>query len=244
MKFLNAASVKLLAVAAIVAVATPAWAATVSPTKSNGDFIPGSGIPADNFTANTAGTGETVAAKGRLRDTGQALSQVGNIYYVPTGLAADNTNPAWSVDWQFTPAAGSSTGDYWIESFVDFDPAVGATDFLQLGPTQVSPASGGYASNPGGGAWSDDTIPFVLADSFHLGFPIWTLLGKSFDPNVPGEYQFVLNAYANNGGIPGAQLASTSILVRSGGIPEPATIGMAGVAAIAGLAVRRKARRA
>lgn len=237
-------SLKLLVAAAIVAAAAPAWAATVSPTKNNGDFIPGSGIPADNFTAASSGTGETVAAKGRLRDTGQALSQVGNIYYVPTGLAADNTNPAWSVDWQFTPAAGSSTGDYWIESFVDFDPAVGVTDFVHLGPTQVSPISGGYAANPGGGAWSDDTIPFVLADSLHLDFPIWTLLGKSFDPNVPGEYEFALNVYADNGGAVGGLLASTSVLVRSGGIPEPATLGMAGLAAVAGLAVRRRRREA
>jgi len=124
----------MVAAAAVVLAAGPAWAVlgTVNPTKSNGNFIAGSGIPANNFEINTAGTGESVALKARLRNGGQALKIVGTTYFVPTGLAAGG-DPAWMFDWQFTPPDNVlvENTDYTMTLEVDFDPGPG-TDFAVL----------------------------------------------------------------------------------------------------------------
>ena len=241
---LAAAAVALLLVA-------PATAALVSPTKSNGTFISGSGIPADNFTSVTANTGDTVALKGRLRDTGQALSQSGNTYYVPTGLAADNVNPAWSFDYQFTPEDGAddpnffSLTDYWLTLEVDFDPTPGSASFKTVaGP--VSGLAANFYSNPGSGVWSNDVTPWVVSDSANLGFASWAFappIGPTgYDPNVIGEYEIRLTvsqlAYAGFIPVRGADIASTNILVQT--VPEPATAAMAGVAVVGLLATRHR----
>lgn len=241
----------LFAFAAIALLAAPAAAALVSPTKSNGTFIPGSGIPADNFTSVTANTGDTVALKGRLRDTGQALSQSGNVYYAPTGLAADNVNPAWSFDYQFTPENSAadpnifSLTDYWLTLEVDFDPTPGSANFKTVaGP--VSGLAPNFYSNPGSGAWSNDVTPWVVSDSANLGFASWAFappIGPTgYDPDVIGEYEIRLTvselAYAGLIPVRGADIASTSILVQT--VPEPATAAMVGVAMMGLFAVRRR----
>jgi MYXO-CTERM domain-containing protein len=241
----------LAAVAVALLLAAPTTAALVSPTKSNGTFIAGSGIPADNFTSVTANTGDTVALKGRLRDTGQALSQSGNTYYVPTGLAADNANPAWSFDYQFTPEDGAadpnffSLTDYWLTLEVDFDPTPGSASFKSVaGP--VSSLAPNFYSNPGSGAWSNDVTPWVVSDSANLGFASWFLappIGPTgYDPDVVGEYEIRLTVseLAFFGLIPvrGADIAATNIFVQT--VPEPATAAMAGVAMLGLLAARRR----
>ena len=243
----------LIAVAAIALLAAPASAALVSPSKANGTFIAGSGIPGDNFTVAAAGSGDSVALKGRQRDTGQALSQTGNIYYVPTGLAADNTNPAWSVDYQLSPQDSAATPSlfspsaYWLTLEVDFDPAYGATDF-KTASGRVGVLTTGYAANPGSGAWSNDSTPWVVSESTNLGFNFWNLLPPvgptGYDPNVPGEYEIRLTVSEVVGsGLSasrGADIASTDIVVRA--IPEPASAGLAGLAALGLFVVRRRQR--
>lgn len=240
----------LVAAATALLLAAPASAAIVSPTKANGDFIAGTGIPADNFTVASAG-GDAVALKGRQRDTGQALSQSGNIYYVATGLAADNVNPAWSIDFQFTPEDGAALPnfftltDYWLTLEVDFDPAYGSASFKTVS-LPVSGASPNFFLNPGSGAWSNDSTPWVVSDSTNLGFASWALASPigptGYDPNVTGEYEvrLTVSELAYQGFIPvrGADIASTDILVRA--VPEPTSLALMGMATVAGLAVRRR----
>jgi hypothetical protein len=244
----------LVAAAAALLLAAPVTAATVSPTKANGDFIAGTGIPADNFTIATSAGGEAVALKGRLRDTGQPLSQSGNIYYVPTGLAANNVSPAWSVDYQFTPRDTATTpptvgtSDYWLTLDVDFDPAYGSATFKTLSGI-VTTLTGGYQANPGSGAWSNNTTPYVVSESTHLGFNFWNFVPSfappAFNPNLPGEYEIRLTVseIVRGGLIPlrGADIAGTDILVRA--VPEPTSLGLAGIAVAVGAIIRRRVRR-
>lgn len=195
----------------------------VGPSKSNGDFIPGTGIPGDNFVSDTAGTGEQVFLKARSRDTGQALSQVGNRYYVEAGLASNNSSPWWSFDFQFSPGeTGQNPEDYTLDLWVDFDPGVGATDFVMLsapvGDADADPSNSwddgdGWHLNPGGAAWSTDNVPWVAANSWHLGFGFW---GKSYDPNATGEYELRLTV-SDAGGV----VASTTAFANV--VPEPSS---------------------
>ena len=240
----------LLAAAATLLLAAPASAAIVSPTKANGDFIAGTGIPADNFTVAAVG-GDAVALKGRQRDTGQALAQSGNTYYVATGLAADNVNPAWSIDFQFTPEDGAALPnfftltDYWLTLEVDFDPAYGSASFKTVS-LPVSGAGTNFFLNPGAGAWSNDSTPWVVSDSTNLGFASWALASPAgstgYDPNVTGEYEVRLTvselAYAGIIPVRGNDIVSTDILVRA--VPEPASLALMGMATGAGLVVRRR----
>jgi hypothetical protein len=201
---------------AFVTLAGQLHADVVMPTKANGDFISGAGIPSDNFTSNVAGTGEAVYLKARSRDAGQALAIVGNRYFVNTGSASDG-NPWWVFDYQFSPGA-TPLSNYTLTLDVDFDPTVGVADFKTLSfPIFDMDTSAlnswddgdGFFANPGSGAWTDDTTPYVVANSAHLGFSFWSAVGPSsmtYDRNVPGEYEIRLTA------VDGAtEIASTTV---------------------------------
>lgn len=237
-----------LALVCASAMASSSPAANVTPTKSGGDFIAGSGIPADNFTISTALTGESVALKGRLRDTGQPLSQSGNVYYVPAGLSVlSPPNPAWAFDYQFSPGtAGQTAESYLLTLQIDFDPGIGTTDYATIplpvadadaDPTNSWDDGDGFFLNPGSGAWSDDVTPFVVSNSGHLGFNFWTLppFNKSYDPNVTGEYQINLTVADALG-----TLASSTIFVNV--VPEPATLGLVLMSGLFGAAVYLRRR--
>lgn len=246
---------RMLAAAAVaLLLAAPASAAIVSPTKANGDFIAGTGIPADNFTVTTAASGDAVALKGRQRDTGEPLSQSGNVYYVATGLAADNVNPAWSIDYQLTPKDTASNptalgSNYWLTLDVDFDPAYGATSFRTLSGMVTNFVTPGLQFNPGLGAWSSNTTPWVVSESTNLGFNFWTFVPPfgptGYDPDAPGEYEVRLTVSKVDlagGFIPvrGADIATSDILVRA--VPEPATFALVGMGGVAGIAAVRRRR--
>jgi len=197
---------------------------SVAPTKANGDFIPGAGIPANDFTVTTAGTGESVALKARGRDSGQPLSISGNTYNVLPGLAGNNVSPWWSFDYQFSPGTtGAGPDNYLLTLQVDFDPTVGAATFKTL----TFLASANDTPNPGPGAWSDDNVPFVTSDSLHLGFAFWNavpLAAPPFDPNATGEYEIRFSVSAVNASPTAPPLAATNILVNVGPVPEPGSI--------------------
>src|SRR3954469_9888571 len=128
--------------AAFVLTATSARAASsvgsVTPTKANGSMIPGSGIPSDNFTINTAATGESVALKARDRNNGQAISVTGTRSLLPAGMATA-TRAAWNFDFQFSPGEGSAAlpGAYTYELQVDTNPAYGTATFQTINVPSV-----------------------------------------------------------------------------------------------------------
>jgi hypothetical protein len=250
----NRKSSALLAMALGAGMCSAATAATVSPTKANGQFINGSGIPADNFTAASGG-GVEVALKARGFNAlaGEPLSYDGiDTYQVSTGYAAGrdpsttpgNTRAWWSLDYQFTPAAGSSPTDYVIRLEQDVDPAVGATNyFITQGlPTGV-PGGGplgqfdsdGFHANPGPGAWSNDSIPFVHSQSWNYEFNFYP---ASYDPNAAGEYQINMTAYLASDVTFSTPLATSTIYVDA--VPEPTGLGLAALGGMALLARRRR----
>lgn len=214
-------------------------AATVSPTKANGDYIAGTGIPANNFTVSTGATGEQVALKARNRATGQPLLQSGTTYYVSPGLTG--ASPTLTFDYQFTPG---SLANYGLKLDVDFDPGAG-TDFatidqLVVGGWSLPPFNDGFFANPGGGAWSDNTTPYVYSQSWNLGYTFWsTVFGKSYNPNVPGTYEFVLTAYDPT---TSAVLSSSAITAVVVPLPPSAWAGLAllGGLGITGIVRNRK----
>ncbi len=214
-----------LATLAICALASSAALAdTVSPTKANGDFINGSGIPADNFTIAGSATDGTVALKARNRDTGEPLSQSGNVYTVSPGMSVDSpTNPNLTFDFQFTPGT-TPLNNYGLKLEVDFDPSAG-TDFATvdmnvLGGAGTWQATDGYKANPGSNAWSNNTTPYVYSQSWNLGFSFWnTVYGKSYNPNAAGTYDIRLTAYDPTNS---RTVATTSIQAVVAPVPVPA----------------------
>lgn len=206
-------------------------AATVAPTKANGDFIAGTGIPGDNFTVATGATGEQVALKARNRATGQPLLQSGSTYYVSPGLTG--ASPTLTFDYQFTPG---SLPNYGLKLDVDFDPGAGTNfatiDQLVLGGWSTAPFNDGFFLNPGGGAWSDNAPLYVYSQSWNLGYTFWsTVFGKSYDPNAPGTYEIVLTAYDPNTSAVLSTSAITAVVV-----PLPPSA-WAGLALLGGLGV-------
>ncbi len=233
--------VAALAVALCLATAAAAEAGTVPVTKSNGDFISGSGIPADDFTvATNARSGESVALKARGRDTGQPISLSGTTYTVLAGSDLSGNNPWWFFDWQFTPGtSATSSTNYGLKLEVDFDPTAGTSfvvlDFPVLG---VWDTTDGFFTNPGGGAWSDDTVPYVYSQSWQLEYAFW---GQSFDRDAPGTYQIRLSAYDLS---TGEAYASTEITAQVVAVPLPpaAWLGLSLLGGLAGVGRLRRRR--
>jgi hypothetical protein len=219
---------------------------SATPTKSNGDFIAGSGIAANNFWVETAETGEQAALKARDRNTSQPISIVGNKFYVPTGMATP-TRAAWNFDFQFTPIAGKSASDYKYEIQADINPAVGAQTYQSViipSSVQAQPMGDSYYPNGTGGsisagptysyngAWSSATIPFVIANSQNYNFG--HLAGSGFTNTAYAEYDInfiVRDAVTDN-------IVVQSSIVAA--VPEPAGIALLGLGAGALLLRRRR----
>jgi hypothetical protein len=217
-------------------VAHSGYAGTISPSKANGDFLSGTGIPNGDFTISTAGTGESVGLRVRSRDTGLPLSEVGNKYYVLTGNSALNpTQPWWEFDYQFSPGAGkplSTDGTYDLTLRVDFDPSGGAQFATVTGTAGSSPD---LIVNPMNGTWSTNAVTYVDANSLNLGFSFWNnpLLGThpAYNANTPGEYEidFTVSDHTTHDVI-----ASTTVFAEVSSAPAPPSIVLLGAAAVCG----------
>lgn len=240
--------IKAVFVTAIALMGTQAQAAlisgaTVSPTKANGDFIPGSGIPANDFTVDTGAlsaiAGPTVvevALKAHGRQGLFPVTSAGNVYTVEKGSfsLAQPTLAKWNFAFQISPGENGAIADG-IKVFldVDFNPAIGVTDYATFGGTIPDPnfaLLGWNKPNPGAGAWSSDGVDLVVAGSENLGFTYWGLFGKSFNPNADGEYQINLRAQDALGN----PLATSTIFVVT---PEPTSLS---ALALGGLFLRRR----
>jgi hypothetical protein len=218
---------------------SPASADLVTPSKSNGDFIPGSGIPGNNFYGEYD-KGASLFFKARGRLTGQPLAQNGNRFTVQYGYAGNTTNPWWNFDFQFDPGANAGNpNSYTFTIQIDTNPAVGIANFVTLtnsvGDANSNPADSwddtdSFFTNPGGGAWTSST-PWIVANSWRMNFGF---ISPTFDPYAAGEYEFRMSANQ------GRELVNLVGFVQV--VPVPSGIVLAGMGvAIAGLyAWRRK----
>lgn len=216
---------------------------STSPTKANGDFIPGSGIPGNHFTTDSASynaiagpTTVEVALKAHGRMGLSPVTRNGNVYHVqPGSFSGAQPNLAkWNFAFQVSPGENGAIADG-LKAFldVDFNPAVGATDYATFGGTIPDPnfaLLGWNVPNPGAGAWSSDGVDLVVAGSENMGFTYWGLFGKSLDVNAIGEYQINLRVQDNQGN----PLATSTIFVVT---PEPASLS---TLALSGLLLRRR----
>lgn len=220
----------LLVVAVLLgcAQASQATLMTVTPSLANGNYIPGDCVPGGlTFWADISPNGEGAFLRIRNLDTGAPTSIDGNIFYVEAGYSVFGP-PQMFIDFQFAPAPGSVPGDYVVTLQLDFDPGPG-TSFVTLsklagtGPGTWEDTEA-YIENPGGGEWSTNTVPFIIADSYHLERPEFASLPgyMPYNPYAPGEYQVNLFVTTPSGD----PVVSTTVFARVNptAVPEPATI--------------------
>ena len=205
----------------------PAMADTVDVTKANGTFIAGTGIPAGNFTGDSdAQTGASVWLKARSRDSGEALSIDGTTYHLSGGSAADPTKPWWVFDYQFSAGtAATPTTDYRLVLEFDKDPTAG-TNYVVFDANTLTgtglfglinwSGTDGYFTNPGGGAWNNNTTPYVISQSWR---PDFSFIDPAFNKNIGGTYEIRLTAYDVAGGL----LAQTAITAQVDVVPLPSS---------------------
>lgn len=191
---------------------------TVDPTKANGTFISGSGIPGDNFLSDgILGTAVFLKARGRpgAPISGQALNISGNTFVNVTDSVGNV--PLWNFDFQFSPRLDDTVGgrNYTLALDVDLDGSPATSYFRASAPMFDSDAivgnswseTDGFFLNPGGGAWSDDDTDYVFSQSWRPGFGF--LAGAEL---VPGDYRINWRALDENGNQVGS-LSATARLI-------------------------------
>lgn len=247
---------KLVAAALLLTAAAPASATQVFNSTvdvydaTQSDLIAGNGIPINGFVQDNASATQSVsvAVKPRDRDTGQANAVIGNRYFVDPGQATNNpARPNLAFDFQFDPGLDNAT-NYQLRLSLDFNPAAANANpndftviqmpiFGGVGPLDGWDDTDGYftvKARP----WNDDAVPYVVSNTTNHTFLPGSINFPTYNSNTPGEYEIRLEAL-DAAGL--NVLASATAFAQV--VPEPASLSLAGIATVAGLTMRRRARK-
>ena len=223
-------SIKKLSVLALTLAAGSAFAGPVVSFTTFGSLpaanFGGSGIPSDAVAIsalNGVTLGLTITP--RYSSLPAPTNNGAGIFQAPTG---DSVRPVLDpvgdnlAKWNFSfYIGGASLTAYNYKLFGDFNAAVGNID------TSYADISG-YLSAPDSLLTANS-----IQNSGNLGFG--TTMAQ-FNPNVAGEYGFILAAYQGN-----QEVGRSAVLVNVSQVPEPASLALVSVAllGVAG-SLRRK----
>ncbi|USG62828.1 VPLPA-CTERM sorting domain-containing protein [Sneathiella marina] len=228
-------------------------AAIVANTDVTPNAIFGSGNANGGFAVDTQNNVELgLRAKVRFPKENTFPNNGTTTYTFDPGNGPGNptaTRPLWNFEWSVNSNVdgrddGAALSDYRYLLSIDTDPGVG-TSYITFDPINVPYADNSIGTNStpqGGGEEAANPLEYaalisennVAQNSWWLG----TFLDPTFDPNATGIYNFMLEAFSNDG----TRLAKTEMNVEISAVPLPAALPLygAGLAALGFMAWRRK----
>ena len=232
--------------AAVLAVAAFGFATTASATPTFDTFAPlpqanfgGNGIPNDAVAQSAfEGTGILALSSTERFNNPPVGDDGAGTYFAGTGSnfggpgdPSSSEGALWNFNFFISAPDGQTLENFIFRLSYDFDPGLdtpeselGTIDIVFVDETVIQ----GSQNNLFGFLAGSPPTAGVTPPDF-----------GPFDPDVPGQYSYILSAFSSPDG---PELARVAIDVNVGQLPEPATLALFGLG-LAGLAIARRRRR-